>query len=86
MAKRYQRGNQSPFIDEKKNRQHNGQKIPTGVIRIRSSKRRTDKTMAKRKCTKGQTRKIRCTEGVLGVYTTCTNNIKWHVDLNVYAT
>jgi hypothetical protein len=47
---------------------------------------RTDKAMAKRKCTKRQTRKIRCTEGVLGVYTTCTNNIKWHVDLNVYVT
>ena len=66
MAKRYQRGNQKPYIEEeqttqcledtkgairkrisKKNRQHNGQKIP----KERSEtvyRRRTDTTMAKR--------------------------------------
>jgi hypothetical protein len=66
MANRYQRGNQTPYIEEeqttqwpketkgairlrisKKNRQHNGQKIPKGhsdsVYR-----RRTNNTMAKR--------------------------------------
>ena len=30
MAERYQRGNENPYIEEKKNRQHNGQKIPKG--------------------------------------------------------
>jgi hypothetical protein len=37
----------------KKNRQHNGQKIPKG--QSETVYRRTDNTMAKRKSTKGQT-------------------------------
>ena len=66
MAKRYQRGNQNPYIEEeqttqwpkdtkgviricitKKNRQHNGQKIPKGQSES-VYRRRTDNTMAKR--------------------------------------
>jgi hypothetical protein len=38
----------------KKNRQHNGQKIPKGPSET-VYRRRTDNTMAKRKSTKGQT-------------------------------
>ena len=66
MAKRYQRGNQNPSVEEeqttqwpkdtkeairirmsKKNRQHNGQKIPKRQSES-VCRRRTDNTMAKR--------------------------------------
>ena len=66
MAKRYQRGNHKPYIEEeqttqcledttgairnrisKKNRQHNGQKIPKNQSET-VYRRRTDNTMAKR--------------------------------------
>jgi hypothetical protein len=66
MAKRYQKGKQNPYIEEKqttqwpkdttgviririskKNRQHNGQKIPKGQTES-VYRRRTDNTMAKR--------------------------------------
>ena len=45
MAKRYQRGNQKRI--SKKNRQHNGQKIPKGQSET-VYRRRTDNTTAKR--------------------------------------
>jgi hypothetical protein len=66
MAKRYQRGNQNPYIEEeqktqwpkdtkgairirisKRNRKHNGQKIPKGQSES-VYQRGTDNTMAKR--------------------------------------
>jgi hypothetical protein len=53
MDKRYQRGNQNPYIEEE-HTTHNGQKIPKGQSES-VYRRRTDNTMAKRKSTKGQT-------------------------------